>query len=103
MKHVDTIVVLSMDVSAMRDKQLSTIRVSFERCKVEGREAIAAIFLIDPCCQLLWCQFDVLGDCKQCFQALVAIIESALVQQGLPIGVNYFVYGQVGVLLQALE
>ena len=48
MEHIDAKVVFSVNVCTMLNKNLTGIGVSLERSKVEGRETITMVLLVDP-------------------------------------------------------
>lgn len=56
MHHVDTKVILGVNISAVIDEQLAHLRIPLERSEVERREAITMIFHIEPSGKLLLSQ-----------------------------------------------
>ena len=54
MEHINAKVVLSVDVCSIRDKKLTSIRISFERSKMKGCKAVTMVFLIDPSCDVIF-------------------------------------------------
>ena len=54
MEHINAEVVLSVDVCSIRDKKLTSIGISFERSEMKGSEAVTMVFLIDPCCDVIF-------------------------------------------------
>ena len=53
-EHINAKVVLCMNICTMLDKNLTCIGISFERSKVEGRETITMVLLVDPSCNVIF-------------------------------------------------
>ena len=95
MQHVYSEIVLSVNISAVIDEVLAHVRVALEGAEVEGREAIAVVFLVYPRSDLLLGELLRLCVDDQKLQGLVIVVESALVQQRLAVGVDDVAYEQV--------
>jgi len=81
MEHIDTKVILSMNVCSLQNEDLAQVRISSEGCKVEGCKAITMVLLIDPVSELLRIMELSLCQPEQCFGALISISKSAFVQE----------------------
>ena len=79
MQHVDTKVILSIDISAIVNEEFTGIRVTLEGGEMERDETISAIFDIDPVSYFIMtiCLFSLIQECLEAFDA---IVEGTLVQ-----------------------
>ena len=99
MEHVDSEVVLGVDICPRVDQKLTDIWIPLEGGEVEGAEAVTAVFRIDPGCHLLRGQLGA-GVVQKGLDALDAVVEGALVKEGLAISVRDFANQQFFIGLQ---
>ena len=102
MEHIDTKIILSMDICSFQNQELAHIRIPSEGGEVEGCETIAVVLLIDPVCELLRIIELILCQPEQCFGTLGTIRKSTLVQESPSIRVDNLGDWQIEVVLKIL-
>ena len=102
MQHVDTKVILSIDISAIVNEEFTGIRVTLEGGEMERDETISAIFDIDPVSYFIMtiCLFSLIQECLEAFDA---IVEGTLVQQCLSFLADDFVELNILVALKVTQ
>ena len=81
MEHIDTKIILCVNICSLHNEELAHVRTSSEGSKVERCEAITMVLLIYPFCELLRIIELSLCQPEQCFGVFITISKSAFVQE----------------------
>ena len=79
-QHIDAEIIRGVHISSIVNKNLTQLDIALEWSKVQGREAIAGVFSINPLYQLLSRATLISSEPQNGLRALRAVMESALVK-----------------------
>ena len=79
MQHVNPKIVLSINVSAKVDQELTSVWITLEGRKMQRSEPVTIVLLIDPFSYLLLCRELGFSKFQECLKTHKAVAEGALV------------------------
>ena len=100
MKHVDSKIILGVNVCTMVDQQFTHIWIALKRGEVQRCKAITVVLHINPLCNLLLQQVLLYGMVKQHLYALRSVIECTLMNECLSTGVCDLVDAQLWICVK---